>query len=362
MFTRIYYFSSSPIRPAITWFLSKTESSSTTHNFEMQKSSKFKNLFYSDFEHNESQSSSPINFEISDLSNLTNVSQKLISPGVFCVFRRNCVPVTNHYDFFPEKKKEKSFIFFTDLDDTLFGHEEYLQEFYEHWIQNCLFDPQKKLIYATGRSFLSFCKLEAQNEIISPEYLICSNGTEIYHFDGDNYKLDQEWSEIVMKNWDPELVLKEFQKISWLEPNHNSPHDSRSLRFFAEWESIQQKKCELHEIEEKLAKKDVFISFYYSGHDKKRMLDVNSRNAGKGNASLYLMNKLKFEKDLTFGFGDSNNDLDLIRKCGKGVLVGNSQKELLEFIKTNKEIEKNITISEFNYAKALLMELKNVLK
>ena len=74
------------------------------------------------------------------------------------------------------------------------------------------------------------------------------------------------------------------------------------------------------------------------------------------------MNKLKFEKDLTFGFGDSNNDLDLIRKCGKGVLVGNSQKELLEFIKKNKETEKNITISEFNYAKALLMELKNVLK
>ena len=96
------------------------------------------------------------------------------------------------------------------MDDTLFGHEEYLQEFYEHWIQNCLFDPQKKLIYATGRSFLSFCKLEAQNEIISPEYLICSNGTEIYHFDGDNYKLDQEWSEIVMKNWDPFVFGPEF--------------------------------------------------------------------------------------------------------------------------------------------------------
>jgi len=73
------------------------------------------------------------------------------------------------------------------------------------------------------------------------------------------------------------------------------------------------------------------------------------------------MKKMGFKPEWTFGFGDSNNDLDLIRKCGKGILVGNSQKELLDFFTKNKDVETNIHISEFNYAKALLMELKRIL-
>jgi len=366
MLTRVYYFTSSLSRPAISWF---TDPKLQTYISEMKRFPTFQNLYYSDWLNQTATDfkGSPkfdLSFEICDLSNPKEIkfAQKLESPGIFCIFRKSFFPIKNH-EFLREKMDDKAFIFFTDLDDTLFGNEEYLQEFYEHWIPNCLFDVQKKLIYTTGRSYLSFCKLEQTSEIIYPEYLICSNGTEIYHFDGETneYKLDQEWNENIMINWNHDLVLKEFQNVSWLLPNHNSPHDSKSLRFYAEHEDIQEKLKDLEEIEARLAKNEIFISIYYSGHEKKRMLDVNSKRAGKGNASLYLMKKMGFKPEWTFGFGDSNNDLDLIRKCGKGILVGNSQKELLDFFTKNKDVETNIHISEFNYAKALLMELKRIL-
>ena len=366
MITRIYYFANSLNKPAISWFLKTNETKLQNFTSEMKKSPCFKDLYHLDFFNKELEKQTfDLTFSIAHTNNLKEekFQIQLFSPGVYCIFRKNCYKITNHPLIF-QKEDDKSFIFFTDLDDTLLGNDEYLQEFYEYWIQNCLFDPIKKLIYATGRSYRTFCLLEEEMDIFYPEYLICSNGTEIYEYNENlnDYELDSEWDKNIMIDWDPEVVLSELMKIQWLAPNYDSPHDSKALRFLADIENLKEKQQELNEIIKKLEKKQIFISVYYSGHDKHKNVDVNARRAGKGNASVYLMNKLNLKNESTFGFGDSNNDIDLIKKCGKGVLVKNSQKELIDFYTKNKSLEGNIKISEFTYAKALLEELKIILK
>lgn len=209
---------------------------------------------------------------------------------------------------------------------------------------------------------MTFSQLEKKIDILYPEYLICSNGTEIYHYskEKEEYELDLEWDKRIMINWDSKEVLKYFNQFEWLTPNYNSPHDSKSLRFYATLEDLNKNQKEFQSITNELAEKGIFISVVYSGHDAKKMVDINAREASKGNAALYLMKRLNFQKENTFGFGDSNNDLDLLKKCGKGILVGNAQKELVEMYNQGN-FEDNIIVSKFRFSKALHEELKQIL-
>lgn len=359
--TRIYYLKNSLKLPILSWLRSMGGELQTENiKSEMQKATKFKNLYYFDFFKKDFERSVfDITFTIPE-SNI-KFTKSIEFSRIYCVFRQKIFEIQNH-EFLKLKTESKSFIFFTDLDDTLFGNETYLEEFYEYWIKNCLFDSKKSLIYATGRTYPSFCNIENVMEIFYPQYLICSNGAEIYQYDSNTneYNLDQEWDKNIMVNWNSDIVLLEFKKITWLSDSCKTFHDSKGLRLCAYIDDINNNRKELDETIKRLDEQNIFISVFYSGSSNKKMVDVHSRRAGKGNASLYLMNKLQFKKEESFGFGDSNNDLDLIKKCGKGVLVGNSQKDLIEYYSNNKNFEENIVISEFNYAKALLEEVKTI--
>lgn len=371
MRARIYYFASSNTKKPLFYWNFDFDGSKTYKFFkEMQISPILKSLYFVDFENEIVEKQSlKMNFDIED-ENIKKEKNYDISfhekqkyPKIYCLFRKRLFEIYSH-PLIKRNDEDKSFILFTDLDDTLLGNDESLDEFYEFWIQNCLFNENQKLIYATGRSYITFNKLENYTQILYPEYLICSNGTEIYHYDKDiqDYMLDLNWEKTIMINWNSEIVLEKFRKIYWLLPNLNSPHDNKALRFFATLEDLQLNFKEIENIIEDLKSQKIFISIVYSGHEIKKMVDINPLAASKGNAALYLIKKLNFEKKCTFGFGDSNNDLDLLKKCKKGIFVANAQKEVCEMYKEFSSKESDIIVSKFCYARALFEEMKNFLK
>lgn len=73
-----------------------------------------------------------------------------------------------------------------------------------------------------------------------------------------------------------------------------------------------------------------------SGQGDWRYLDLLPKSGGKLMPLQYLMKRLNFLPDYTIVCGDSGNDVDMFAAPGvKGVCVGNSQEELLEFLEGN---------------------------
>ena len=73
----------------------------------------------------------------------------------------------------------RSYVLVSDLDGTLIGDEEALHRFVE-WSAH--HRRRLRLVYATGRHFVSVEKLLSNTELPEPDAVICSVGTETYLF------------------------------------------------------------------------------------------------------------------------------------------------------------------------------------
>lgn len=59
-------------------------------------------------------------------------------------------------------------------------------------------------------------------------------------------------------------------------------------------------------------------------------LELNWKTANKGSALLFLANHLQIPASDTFAFGDSSNDLSMLRAAGTGIATGNAADEIKE--------------------------------
>ena len=96
------------------------------------------------------------------------------------------------------------FLIVTDLDSTLVGDNVSLREF------NSLFEQHRggygsKLVYATGRSLKLYRELKSEANLLPPDMLITSVGSEIYDA---NEEMDIAWADRLSANWDLEKVLE----------------------------------------------------------------------------------------------------------------------------------------------------------
>ena len=286
--------------------------------------------------------------------NNNNQNYKIERPGSYIIFQNELYPINN------TKEISKKCIIFTDLDDTLLGDDVAIKEFNKFWLQNYFFDENKILVYNTGRTFKCVVSLFLEG-ILCPHYIIASTGSELYYYDdkSDSYELDEKWKEIIYDEWDPNLVFAEMNKFPYLEGFH---HDTR-ICFEVNLEDIEKNIDEIASFKQELEKTHgLQIQLLIYGQGPKRYLEFLSKNAGKGYVIEYLckINSVGIEDSL--GFGDSLNDVQMFRTCGKAFMVANSQDGLVDWYKNEKSNLKNskLKFCDKSYAWVLLDEIKKL--
>lgn len=214
------------------------------------------------------------------------------------------------------------FLFVTDLDNTLVGDDtltELNQKLSEH--------RQKygtKIVYATGRSQSLYRELQIEKNLINPDALVVSVGTEIY-FDGSDNP-DSTWSKRLTDGWNRDLVVAETAKYPELVPQPDSEQRPFKVSFFLKEDSADKI---LPLLDTKLSKCGLNIKLIYSsGVD----LDIVPHHSDKGQAMQFLRQKWGFAAETTVVCGDSGNDIALFAVGNeRGIIVGNAQTELLQW-------------------------------
>jgi sucrose-6-phosphatase len=221
----------------------------------------------------------------------------------------------------------KPFMFVTDLDNTLVGDDAALLELNQKLSQHRQLYGTK-IVYATGRSPLLYRELAEEKNLLRPDALVLSVGTEIYLEESET--ADVDWSARLEQDWNRESVLYVTSVFPELEAQPNSEQRPFKVSFFLK-ENVAEKV--LPKLESELQKRGLNIKIIYSsGID----LDIVPSSSDKGQAMQFLRQKWNFVAEQTVVCGDSGNDIALFAVGQeRGILVGNAREELLEWHNEN---------------------------
>ncbi|MEH2087290.1 sucrose-phosphate phosphatase [Nostoc sp.] len=221
----------------------------------------------------------------------------------------------------------KPFLFVTDLDDTLVyrtvGDDSALPELNQLLSQHRQ-EYGTKIVYSTGRSPVLYKELQAQKNLLQPDALVLSVGTEIYLNGTDTQ--DSDWAEILSPGWEREAILSVTEKYHDLVRQPDSEQRPFKVSFF-----LKQKASAnvLPQLEAELQKYKLNVKLIYSSDID---LDIVPRTSDKGQAMQFLRQKWKFAAEQTVVCGDSGNDIALFAVGNeRGIIVGNARKELLQW-------------------------------
>jgi sucrose-6-phosphatase len=216
-------------------------------------------------------------------------------------------------------------IFATDIDGTLMGRPEALDELRWRWSQ---LDPQRRpiLCYNSGRLLEDVLRLIRAGRLPEPNFIISGVGTKIYDY-GQRQVL-KAFDAILEDGWDPDLVTTVMNDLDMGLTRQPEHHQNR---FKSSWYLDQAAREQLHLVEKRLKEAGLDVHVVYSSD---RHLDILPRYANKGNALRWLLRRLNIEPDETVIAGDSGNDIAAFLIEGvHGIVVGNAQKELYQATK-----------------------------
>lgn len=219
------------------------------------------------------------------------------------------------------------FLFVTDLDNTLVGDDQALEELNKKLKQHRQ-EYDTKIVYTTGRSLTLYHKLTEEKHLLVPDALVTAVGTEIY-FDLDDGP-DPTWTEQMAIGWDRELVINTASHFADLTPQPETEQRPFKVSYFlAEVVAADV----LSELEDLLQKRGLNVRLIYSGG---KDLDIIPKRGNKGSAMQFLREKWEITPSQTVVCGDSGNDIALFSvDQEKGIIVGNAQPELLRWFEIN---------------------------
>ena len=219
------------------------------------------------------------------------------------------------------------FLFVTDLDNTFVGFYDALREL-EQLLSRHRQEYGTKIVYATGRSPVLYEELRKEKNLIDPDALVLSVGTEIYLDKSDTP--DSSWSEKLSQGWNREVVLSKTAEFSELSPQPDTEQGQFKVSFFLE-QSVAT--GVLPQLESMLHKCGLDVKLIYSsGID----LDIVPSRSDKGQAMQFLRQKWNFVAERTVACGDSGNDIALFAVGEeRGILVGNARPELIQWHNEN---------------------------
>lgn len=216
------------------------------------------------------------------------------------------------------------FLFVTDLDNTLVGNDNALIELNQKLSQHRQ-AYGTKIVYATGRSPILYQELLTEKELLVPDALIASVGTEIYYQGEENP--DRTWSEKLSVGWHRDVVESIGANFADLIPQPDSEQRPFKVSYFVTEKAATEV---LPRLESLLQESGIKAQLIYSGS---KDLDILPRVSNKGLAVLFLRKHWEFDDTRTVVCGDSGNDIALF-SVGKprGIIVGNAQPELRQWL------------------------------
>ena len=221
-----------------------------------------------------------------------------------------------------------AFLFVTDLDHTLVGDDDALKELNQKLAQHRQ-EYGTKIVYATGRSRSIYHELKAEKQLLDPDALIASVGTEIYE-DDRNDAPDPAWSEKLSEGWDRERVVATTAHYSDLVPQEDSEQRPFKVSYFLTEEAALEV---LPRLDSQLSERGLDVKLIYSGS---KDLDILPRHADKGLAVQFLQQKWGIDSTRTVVCGDSGNDIALFSVGSlRGIIVGNARPELRQWYDNN---------------------------
>jgi sucrose-6F-phosphate phosphohydrolase len=214
-------------------------------------------------------------------------------------------------------------MFITDLDRTLVGDADALADLNRHLSQHR--DTHGTIVvYSTGRSLTLYRELLSEQDLLDPDFLVLSVGTEIYQRGSEHP--DPEWKYYLSTGWDREQILAIASHFSDLIPQPMSEQTDFKVSYFLNGSIAPEV---MPRLEKALTDIGLDVQLIYSSN---KDLDILPKNGNKGAAVSFLQQKLRVNGDRTVVCGDSGNDIAMFQHAqAKGIIVGNAKPELREW-------------------------------
>lgn len=240
------------------------------------------------------------------------------------------------------------FLLVTDLDNTLIGDNEATLNLIEHLLPH---RDRFYLFYATGRNFdsvahlLGFFQLLTHTPLLTPDYVIASVGTAIYH---RSYP-EPGWTKYIDRDWQRDKIAHLLHNFPGLIPQSDREQNPWKLSFYL---TTKDDTITVSKIRELLSANQVACHITFS---HRNTLDITPPHAHKGSAILWLQQQLGISHLPTLVCGDSGNDITMYQPPFYGVIVRNAQPELLQWY--CQQQSDRILLSQYDYAAAILEAL-----
>lgn len=207
-------------------------------------------------------------------------------------------------------------LLFTDLDGTLLGDRESLEE-----LMGILKAKEGSigLGIATGRTLSSSIKTLREWGVAVPNIMVTCVGSEIYY--GLPPVQDLAYRRHINYRWEPDRVRKLLGGVEELELQPESEQREHKISYSLDPDSGVSRA----EIVRLLRRNKLAVQVIYS-HEA--FLDILPLRASKGHAIRYLAMKWGLAMEDILVAGDSGNDEEMLRVSNLGVVVGNCNPEL----------------------------------
>ncbi|MEH1804359.1 sucrose-phosphate phosphatase [Nostoc sp.] len=204
-----------------------------------------------------------------------------------------------------------------ELDNTLVGNNRAIATLNQRLeaIRNQIY-----LVYVTGRSYASSRRVITKAQLLKPDYLITSVGTEIYQ---QGVLLEKDWANQISRDWDWDAVWTIASYFPALIPQPDSEQTPYKLSFCLDMDAPLEVIHDLHDLLTFTGLQAEVI--FSNGRD----VDIIPKNSNKGEATAYLQELLQAQSDATVICGGSGNDISLFQQPSAGIIVANAQTELL---------------------------------
>jgi len=220
------------------------------------------------------------------------------------------------YDLRQSRMLKLDRLLITDIDDTLIGDDEAMQE-----LMDLLSNAKGKVGFgiATGRRIESARKVLKDKGLPAPDVWITSVGTEIYYM--SKKVADRSWSNHLDHQWQPDTIREILQDLDGL-----SLQPDRNQRQYKVSYYLDSKKAPSKEKILKMIRKKDLAARVIQSHGS--LLDILPIRASKGHAIRHISMKWEIPPENILVSGDSGNDEDMLKGNTLGVVVGNYSQEI----------------------------------
>ncbi len=203
-----------------------------------------------------------------------------------------------------------------DLDNTLGGDDEALQEFAELLQGNA---RNVGFGIATGRRLDDVVKWIDENHLPRPDVIAAAVGTELYY--GKNLNLDKAWHSQISAHWKPDDVRKVLDQV----PGLTLQDEHEQTQFKISYRLEPAKAPGIQRIRRILRENGLRVNVILS---LGIFLDIIPIRGGSDLSIRHLIYRWGFSPEQLLVAGDSGNDEGMLKGRTLGVVVGNYGKEL----------------------------------